>query len=112
MGANTLARSCPKLEYINIGYSSISNLGIRKIVESCSFLRELNLHCVGLTVTDDCFRDVSSLCPHLHSLDLLWCRDITNEVIRSLIGLRLKILMLSGTKVNSDGLILISANFP
>ncbi|RGB23807.1 hypothetical protein C1646_773979 [Rhizophagus diaphanus] len=85
-GLFAIARSCHKLEYLNISHrTDICELSICKVICSCPRLQHLSLS--FCKITDITIKEIASSCFNLKYLDLEGCGNISKEAVDQLISL-------------------------
>ncbi|UZO27419.1 uncharacterized protein OCT59_019616 [Rhizophagus irregularis] len=85
-GLCAIARSCLKLEYLNISYrTEITWISICNIIHSCPRLQHLDFSYCG--VTNEIIKEIGSSCLNLKYLKLEGCDIVSKEAIDQLISL-------------------------
>ncbi|GES74425.1 hypothetical protein GLOIN_2v1763772 [Rhizophagus clarus] len=85
-GLCAIARSCLKLEYLNISYrTEITWISICDIIHSCPRLQHLNFSYCG--VTNEIIKEIGSSCLNLKYLKLEGCDIVSKEAIDQLVSL-------------------------
>ncbi|CAG8615327.1 25322_t:CDS:1 [Dentiscutata erythropus] len=71
---------CPNLTYLYLGYSNnISDISVIEIAKSCKKIEYINIG--GLGITDVSLKEIAHLCPNLRHLHLSNCEKITDDGI-------------------------------
>src|SRR2546421_3983889 len=82
-GLFAIARSCHKLEYLNISYcTDICELSICNVIRSCPRLQQLDLS--FCKITDIAIEKIAKSCHNLKYLNLRGCDKISKEAIDKL----------------------------
>src|ERR1041384_3110832 len=85
-GLYAIARSCHKLEYLNISHrTDICEQSICNVIRSCPRLQHLSLS--FCKITDITIKEIASSCFNLKYLDLEGCGNISKEAVDQLISL-------------------------
>ncbi|CAB4414631.1 unnamed protein product [Rhizophagus irregularis] len=85
-GLCAIARSCLKLEYLNISYrTEITWISICDIIHSCPRLQHLDFSYCG--VTNEIIKEIGSSCLNLKYLKLEGCDIVSKEAIDQLVSL-------------------------
>ena len=86
-GLTAIARSCHKLEYLNISYrTEIIGISICDIIHSCPRLQHLEFsYC---EVTNEIIKEIASSCLNLKYLKLEGCDNVSKEAIDQLVLLK------------------------
>ena len=85
-GLFAIARSCHKLEYLNISHrTDICELSICNVICSCPRFQHLSLS--FCKITDITIKEIASSCFNLKYLDLEGCGNISKEAVDQLISL-------------------------
>ncbi|CAI2197647.1 86_t:CDS:1, partial [Funneliformis geosporum] len=75
-----IAKSCHKLEYLNIAYRiEITEHSICGIIRSSPKLQHLDI--TFCEITNITIKEIASLCLNLKYLNLEWCDNISKEAI-------------------------------
>ena len=82
-GLCAIARSCHKLEYLNIsGHTGFSEIIICNVICSCPRLQQLDLS--YYEITDITIEEIARSCLNLKYLDLEGCYNISKEAVDQL----------------------------
>ena len=82
-GLFAIARSCHKLEYLNISHRTyICELSICNVIRSCPKLQQLDFSYCG--ITDKTIEEIAKSCHNLKYLNLRGCDKISKEAIDKL----------------------------
>src|SRR5438477_1143853 len=80
LGLWKIARSCHKLEYLNISYrTEFTEISICNIIHSCPDLQHLNL--TFCEITDITIKEIAKSCLNLKYLDLKGCYNVSKEAV-------------------------------
>ncbi|PKK60816.1 hypothetical protein RhiirC2_792784 [Rhizophagus irregularis] len=83
LGLFAIARSCHKLEYLNISHrTDICELSICNVIHSCPRLQQLDLS--FCKITDIAIEEIAKSCHNLKYLNLRGCDKISKEAIDKL----------------------------
>jgi hypothetical protein len=83
LGLWKIARSCHKLEYLNLSHrTEFTEISICNIIHSCSDLQHLNL--TFCEITDITIEEIARSCLNLKYLDLKGCYNVSKEAIAQL----------------------------
>ena len=83
LGLWKIARSCHKLEYLNISYrTEFTEISICNIIHSCPDLQHLNL--TFCEITDITIKEIAKSCLNLKYLDLKGCYNVSKEAVARL----------------------------
>ncbi|CAJ0839269.1 1536_t:CDS:2 [Entrophospora sp. SA101] len=75
-----IASLCPNLTYLYLGYSNnISDISVIEIAKSCKKIEYINIG--GSGITDVSLKEIAHLCPNLRHLHLSNCEKITDDGI-------------------------------
>jgi len=85
-GLFAIARSCHKLEYLNISHrTDICELSICNVIRSCPGLQHLSLS--FCKITDITIKEIAGSCLNLKYLNLEGCNNISKEAVDQLVSL-------------------------